>query len=196
LAQLVVLLAPNPLLFGHVSTGNAMLNDTRIRGAKASERDSKLTDYDGLYLLVFRNRSRLWRFAYRFEGKQKQIAIGADPQVTSAEARERRETSHKLLASGKNPSLQRRLEKIAKAAGVKSFPEVAEERGDGIRTRSSGSWRIWKICAGRTMHTAEFWSERVEMMQVWADCCAHLWNCAAAAGGCNHAAKVGTSASA
>jgi integrase len=104
-----------------------MLNDTRIRSAKPAERDYKLTDFDGLYLLVRANGSRLWRFAYRFCGKQKQIALGAYPQVTLAEARGRREAARKLLAHGKDPSNERRLEKIAKAAGGNSFREVAEE---------------------------------------------------------------------
>jgi integrase len=73
------------------------------------------------------NGSKLWRFAYRFDGKQKQIALGAYPEVTLAEARDRREASRKLLAAAKDPSLERRLEKIAKAAGGNSFREVAEE---------------------------------------------------------------------
>jgi integrase len=104
-----------------------MLNDTRIRNAKPGERDYKLTDYDGLYLLVCKNGSRLWRFAYRFDGKQKQIALGAYPHVTLAGARDRRDSSRKLLANGKDPSLERRLEKFARAAGGNSFREVAEE---------------------------------------------------------------------
>jgi integrase len=104
-----------------------MLNDTRIRNARPAERDNKLTDFDGLYLLVRKNGSRLWRFAYRFGGKQKQIALGAYPEVTLADARERREAARKLLAGGKDPSVERRLEKIARAAGGNSFREVAEE---------------------------------------------------------------------
>jgi hypothetical protein len=48
-----------------------MLNDTKIRNNKPRERDYKLTDFDGLYLLICKNGSKLWRFAYRFEGKQK-----------------------------------------------------------------------------------------------------------------------------
>ena len=104
-----------------------MLNDTRIRNAKPGERDTKLTDFDGLYLLVRKNGSKLWRFAYRFGGKQKPIALGAYPTVTLAEARDRREAARKLLADAKDPSLERQLEKIAKAAGGSSFHEVAEE---------------------------------------------------------------------
>jgi integrase len=104
-----------------------MLNDTRIRNARPGERDYKLTDFDGLYLLVCKTGSRLWRFAYRLNGRQKQIALGAYPAVTLAEARDRREASRKLLANGKDPSVERRLEKIARAAGGNTFREVAEK---------------------------------------------------------------------
>jgi len=126
-----------------------MLNDTRIRSAKPSERDYKLTDFDGLYLLVRSNGSKLWRFAYRFDGKQKQIALGAYPEVTLAEARDRREASRKLLSAAKDPSLERRLEKIAKAAGGNSFREVAEEflgkqrrEGRSEATLSKNRWLL------------------------------------------------------
>ncbi|WP_439402671.1 Arm DNA-binding domain-containing protein [Bradyrhizobium sp. DASA03068] len=47
-----------------------MLNDTKVRNAKPTERDYKLTDFDGLYLLVCKNGSRLWRFAVaRLDGR-------------------------------------------------------------------------------------------------------------------------------
>jgi integrase len=126
-----------------------MLNDTRIRNARPGERDTKLTDFDGLYLLIRKNGSRLWRFAYRFGGKQKQIALGAYPSVTLAEARERREAARKLLAGGKDPSVERRLEKIAKAAGGNTFREVAEEFLDkqrredrAAKTLSKNRWLL------------------------------------------------------
>src|SRR5262245_56151932 len=104
-----------------------MLNDTRIRNARPRERDYKPTDFDGLYLLVRHNGSKLWRFAYRRDGKQNQIAFGAYPTVTLAQARERREAARKLLAAGKDPSLERRLEKFARAAGGNTLREVAQE---------------------------------------------------------------------
>jgi hypothetical protein len=110
-----------------------MLNDTRIRNAKPRERDYKLTDFDGPYVLVRPNGGKLWRFAYRLNGKQKQIALGAYPELTPVEARDRREASRKLLANGKDPSLERRLEKIALAAGGNTFREVAEELLDKHR---------------------------------------------------------------
>src|SRR5689334_11747288 len=110
-----------------------MLNDTRIRQAKLGERDYKLSDFDGLYLLVRATGSKLWRFAYRFAGKQKSLALGAYPMVTLAEARERREAARKTLAQGVDPSVQRRLEKIAARAGGNTFRDVAEELLDKHR---------------------------------------------------------------
>jgi integrase len=126
-----------------------MLNDTRIRNARPAERDYKLTDFDGLYLLVRTNGSRLWRFAYRFGGKQKQIALGAYPEVTLADARDRREAARKVLAGGKDPSVERRLEKIARQAGGSTFLEVAEEfldkqrrEGRAGKTLSKNRWLL------------------------------------------------------
>jgi Arm domain-containing DNA-binding protein/integrase-like protein len=127
LAPLVLLLAPSPRFVLRRQHEDHMLSDTRIRNAKPRERDYKLTDFDGLYDLVRPNGSKLWRFAYRVNGKQRQIALGVYPELTLAEARDRREASRKLLANGKDPSLERRLEKIARAAGGNTFREVAEE---------------------------------------------------------------------
>lgn len=126
-----------------------MLNDIRIRQAKPRERDYKLTDYDGLHLLVRPTGAKLWRFAYRFARKQKQLALGAYPTVTLAEARERRDAARKLLANGIDPGLQRRLEKIAAAAGGNTFREVAEEllekqarEGKAEATLSKNRWLL------------------------------------------------------
>jgi hypothetical protein len=74
--------------------------------------------------LVRRSGSKLWRFAYRFAGKQKQLALGDHPTVMLVQARERRESARKLIANGTDPSVQRRLEKIAAAAGGNGRPSM------------------------------------------------------------------------
>jgi hypothetical protein len=104
-----------------------MLTDTQIRQAKPRERDYKFSDFDSLYLLIRTNGAKLWRFGYRFGGKQKLLALGAYPTVPLAEARERRDAARKLIANGIDPSVQRRLEKITAAAGGNTFRQVAEE---------------------------------------------------------------------
>ena len=126
-----------------------MLNDLRIRQAKARERDYKLSDYDGMYLLVSRAGGKLWRLGYRFGGKQKSLSLGAYPTISLADARERRDAARKLIANGIDPSLARRLEKIAAAAGGNSFREVAEEfldkqarEGRAAQTLKKNRWLL------------------------------------------------------
>jgi hypothetical protein len=67
------------------------LKDIQIKTAKPKEKDYKLTDGGGLYLLVTSGGSKLWRFKYRFDGKEKLLAIGAYPDLSLAEARGRRQ---------------------------------------------------------------------------------------------------------
>ncbi|EBP0012154.1 DUF4102 domain-containing protein, partial [Salmonella enterica] len=82
------------------------LTDSKIRAAKPSTKSYKLTDSQGLYLLISASGSRLWYFRYRFSGKESRISLGSYPHVTLAEAREKRDTAHKKILSGINPSKQ------------------------------------------------------------------------------------------
>jgi integrase len=126
-----------------------VLNDLRLRQSKPRDRDYKLTDYDGLYVLIRPTGAKLWRLAYRFAGKQKLLALGAYPSVTLAEAREARDAARKLVSSGVDPSVRRRLEKIAAAAGGNTFRDVAEElltkqarEGRAEKTTKKNRWLL------------------------------------------------------
>lgn len=90
-----------------------MLTDSKIRTAKPLKKSYKLTDAQGLYLTVATSGSKLWYFRYRFGGKENRLALGPYPQVTLAEAREKRDAARKLLVSGICPSLPRKAEKAA-----------------------------------------------------------------------------------
>jgi integrase len=109
-----------------------MLTDTTIRKAKASEKLQKLTDSGGLQLHIppstgdAGTASKLWRLAYRFEGKQKLMALGAYPHVSLAQARDGREVARKLLAQGVDPMQARHAAKARQeAASAHSFESVA-----------------------------------------------------------------------
>ncbi|WP_291447516.1 Arm DNA-binding domain-containing protein [Desulfovibrio sp.] len=58
------------------------LTDTAIRAAKSAEKQQKLFDGSGLFLLVFPNGSKVWCFKYHFQGREKLISLGAYPAVT------------------------------------------------------------------------------------------------------------------
>lgn len=100
------------------------LSDLAIRNAKPRRKAFKVSDGGGLHLLVQPNGAKLWRFAYRFAGKQKLLSFGAYPTIALADAREKREAARKHLADGTDPSLVRKLEK---AAQVVTFRLIAEE---------------------------------------------------------------------
>ena len=112
------------------------LTDSACRNAKPRDKAYKLTDGEGLHLLVQPNGSRLWRLAYRFDHKQKTSAFGPYPTVTLAEAREKRLAARKLLADGIDPARAREAERRAvKLAAENSFEVVAREWHDNQKER-------------------------------------------------------------
>ncbi len=70
----------------------------------------KLSDGGGLYLLV-KGSGRYWKLAYRFEGKQKSLALGVYPTVGLDEARLKRDEAKVFLKQGIDPSLIKKQQK-------------------------------------------------------------------------------------
>lgn len=105
-----------------------VLTDTQIRKVKATGKLQKLSDGKGLQLHIVRTEAKLWRLAYRFEGKQKILALGSYPDVTLAQAREGADAARKALASGHDPMALRKADKLARQAAVEhSFEAVARQ---------------------------------------------------------------------
>lgn len=100
------------------------LNDSKIRSAKPLPKSYKLTDAQGLYLLVSTSGSRLWYFRYRFADKESRLALGAYPHVSLAEAREKRDAARKLLASGISPAQSHVIE-LAITEETRTFKYIA-----------------------------------------------------------------------
>ena len=104
------------------------LTDTTIRNAKPRKAFYKLFDGGGLYLIVHPNGGRYWRFDYRSGGKRGTLAFGVYPTVSLAEARDKRDKAKKQLATGINPSEQRKLDRLAaESAGKNTFRAIAEQ---------------------------------------------------------------------
>ncbi|AVI92645.1 integrase [Klebsiella pneumoniae] len=100
----------------------------QIDTQKPRDKAFKLSDGGGLYLLVNPNGSRYWRLKYRFAGKEKLLAVGVYPDVTLAQARNRREEAKKLLGEGKDPAQERKLDKLSRQIEVESsFEAIARE---------------------------------------------------------------------
>lgn len=119
-----------------------VLNDAKIKAAKPKDKDWKLSDSGGLHLLIKTTGKKLWRLSYRFAGMQKTISMGAYPEVGLAEARQKREEARQKIKDNIDPSVDRKLTKLAQqVAAANTFDAIAEELmekeiADGRRERT------------------------------------------------------------
>ncbi|MBJ9145891.1 integrase arm-type DNA-binding domain-containing protein [Citrobacter braakii] len=102
------------------------LTDIKVRTAKPTDKQYKLTDGSGMHLLVHPNGSKYWRLQYRFGGKQKMLALGVYPEITLADARARRDEARKLLANGVDPGDKKKSDKIEQEE-ARTFEQLAVE---------------------------------------------------------------------
>ena len=109
------------------------LNNIQVKSAKARERQYKLSDGMGMYLLVHPSGGKYWRLKYRFKGKEKVLALGVYPEASLSKAREKRDVAKRLLADGDDPSVAKKLLKF-KQGEVESFEAVAREWHDKQKT--------------------------------------------------------------
>lgn len=105
-----------------------MLSETKIRSAKGLDKEYKISDEKWLYLLIKPNGSKLWRMSYRHESKQKTLSLGKYPDISLAQARERRDSARKLLADGIDPSEAKKAAKSNRNDELSnSFESIARE---------------------------------------------------------------------
>ena len=91
------------------------LTDTAVRNAQPRETPYKLTDGDGLTLLINSDGSKWWRLRYRIGGREKMLSLGVYPDVGLKRARERRDDARRQIADGVDPSSKRQAEKAGRA---------------------------------------------------------------------------------
>lgn len=107
------------------------LTELEVKKAKATDKQQKLSDGSGLYLLIHPNGGKYWQMAYRFGGKQKTLSLGVYPEVSLADARDRREQARKLLANDADPSAIKQATKQEKQktlqVSANSFSILAAE---------------------------------------------------------------------
>ncbi|EKZ6150502.1 tyrosine-type recombinase/integrase [Klebsiella aerogenes] len=102
------------------------LTDIKVRTAKPTDKQYKLTDGNGMHLLVHPNGSRYWRLQYRYGGKQKMLALGVYPEVSLADARARRDEARKLLANSIDPGDKKKNDKVEQEE-ARTFEQLAIE---------------------------------------------------------------------
>ncbi len=102
-----------------------MLTDARVRQAKSRLKPYKVSDAGGLFLWVTPAGGRIWRWAYRFDGKAKLMTLGKYPDISLGLARSRHTEARRLLATGADPMAKRKAAKTAERfAHETSFSSV------------------------------------------------------------------------
>ena len=90
------------------------LKDVTLRNIKPTDKDQRLNDGGGLYMLIKPNGAKWWRLDYTIEGKRKTISLGVYPDVSLSLAREKRQDYRQQIAQGIDPSQQRKNNNVAK----------------------------------------------------------------------------------
>jgi integrase len=102
------------------------LTDPACRNAKCppDRAWARLADSGGLYLEVRASGSKLWRWKYRFDGKEKRLALGSYPGATLAQARRDRDDARELLDDGVDPGQDRKDQEVARQVAIGNTFEV------------------------------------------------------------------------
>lgn len=88
--------------------------DATIRAIKPGDPRRRLSDGDGLVLLLFvKGGAHGWRFDYYFGGKRNMLSLGTYPDTTLASARRKADAARQLLAERFDPAQKRKAEKAA-----------------------------------------------------------------------------------
>jgi hypothetical protein len=103
------------------------LSDMKIQKVKAKDKPITLFDGGGLFLLVTPSGGKLWRFKYRFAGKENKLAFGAYPEISLLDARKRRDEARAQIAHGIDPGEVRKAQKQAKIEETETFEAIARE---------------------------------------------------------------------
>ena len=130
----------------------APLSEIQVRTAKPQEKEYKIMDGYGLFLLITPTNGKLWRFDYRIGDKRKTMAIGAYPALSLADARQRREDAKKLLANGVDPcEMKKTLKAADKDIVANTFEAIARQWH--LKFSSAGKWST--IHAADILHRLE-----------------------------------------
>jgi hypothetical protein len=103
------------------------LSEVKVRNSKSKENAYKLFDGGGLFLLVTPTGGKLWHFKYRFDQKEKKLTFGSFPEISLADARQRREEARKQIAHGNDPGALRKAQRHAEAEEKETFEVIARE---------------------------------------------------------------------
>lgn len=148
------------------------LTDSAIKNAKPKATQYKLHDEKGLFAIIRPTGGKLWRFKYRYQGKEQQLSLGTYPEVSLKDARKRLNEARNLLAEGKDPGAEKKRAAVAASISAgNTFKVVAEEfidkqkrEGRAEATLAKSRWHLGRLGKLHTRPIAEI--EPFELLAV------------------------------
>lgn len=129
------------------------LTDIAIRNAKPREKPYKLTDGLGLFLLVTPAGGKLWKLKFRIDGLEKKLSLGSYPDVGLSEARKKRDDARRALATGTDPTLEKRLSKLRRREDVaNTFSVIAREFFEKRAADGDKAWSASTLQKNEWLH--------------------------------------------
>ncbi len=122
------------------------LTDTKIKSAKPKEKDYKLFDGGGLFLIMAKSGGKRWRFKYRFNDKEKVLSLGTYPSLSLKEARVKREEYKSQIANDIDPNEKKKQKKeeinIIEKKKENTFYKVSQEWHKNYESEVSENYHI------------------------------------------------------
>ncbi|MGA1940269.1 tyrosine-type recombinase/integrase [Arcobacter sp. YIC-310] len=120
------------------------LSDKKIKNAKPKDKDYKLFDGGGLFILITKAGGKSWRLKYRFDNREKLLTLGLYPHISLKEARELKDKYKSLIAKGIDPNKEKREKKIQNKMDEEkkenSFYKVSQEWHKNYATEVSENY--------------------------------------------------------
>lgn len=128
-----------------------MLTDKEISNFAGESKPYRKADGEGLYLEVKPDGKKYWRWAYRFAGKQKTLALGVYPAVKAKEARQKRADAKALLEQNIDPTQQKKVAKLtAHLSAANTFEAIAREWHENREDSLAAKTRVKTLAALET----------------------------------------------
>ncbi|MGN6422915.1 MAG: tyrosine-type recombinase/integrase [Asticcacaulis sp.] len=150
------------------------MTDAALRAAKPSDKQYKMYDSAGLFVIVRPSGQKLWRFKYRLGLSEQQMSLGTYPLVSLKDARLKRDDLRRKLLDGVDPAGERRkAELAARMAAGNTFGAVARELLDKLEMEGCAkamqirNERFFKQLEPDLGRRAVIDFEPVEILSVW-----------------------------
>lgn len=126
------------------------LSDAKVKNLKIEAKPYKVSDFDGLFVLVKASGSKSWRLKYRMDGSEKLLVIGDYPAVSLLDARRIRDAARVDIANGVDPNEAKqeakRLRSDSKANTFEkqadAFFAKSEKEGKAAATLTKTKWLL------------------------------------------------------